>query len=188
MDSTDLYIAALCLPVIAVGALVGWLMIRSGRRQEKRFDAEVNRTLQMASTGSSRKPKKQRQYLKFCTNCGSFCLTLPMQDSFGRTYCSAECMRAIADIPLRQTEPSKVDQAQLFCRECLAKTSDKHARAMLTINGTGLQLSRAKDECPQCFSMEKSVYLAIFYVPIVSLGKYRCIHLDKNTFYSRKVI
>lgn len=186
-------LAVFCLPFILAGIGVAWWIIRSGRMKDEHRLQQIRRTIH-AVNSPSEPFNEERVILKNCSNCGDFCIHLPVRDQFGRTYCSQECMTAIAQIPIaRQDAQSQCDNTATvvpanYCETCLKCTTEQGCWNLFTINGVGAILGSAKDQCPQCYSMRKTVYLTIFFIPILPLGTYRFLHIDRSTFYSRKIL
>jgi hypothetical protein len=187
-----LLMVLLCAPFVLIAGGICWFVISRDRRKVTNRQAEIERTILAAQTGVVA-PRNDRCFMKSCSNCGDFALYLPERDQLGRTYCSYECMAGVASIPIARPTRAVADElgvqtvAGQFCARCLATTTEKSCGNLLTINGIGLRLGGAKEHCPQCHSVVKSVYIAILFIPIWRTSKYRFLHLDRNRFFSRKV-
>ena len=74
-----------------------------------------------------------------------------------------------------------------FCEECRSKTSDESPGNTTTVNFLlGTRLIGYENRCPACGSVEQTLWLQIV-LPLIPLGKYRVIYLDKDLFSSRYV-
>jgi hypothetical protein len=74
-----------------------------------------------------------------------------------------------------------------FCAVCRSKTTDQSPGNTSTVNFVlGNRLIGSEDRCPACGSVEQTLWLQIV-LPIIPLGRYRVIYLDKDMFSSRYV-
>jgi len=74
-----------------------------------------------------------------------------------------------------------------FCAECRNKTTDESPGNTTTVNFLlGTRLIGYENRCPACGSVEQTLWLQIV-LPLIPLGKYRVIYLDKDLFSSRYI-
>jgi hypothetical protein len=119
--------------------------------------------------------KPERAFLKSCTNCGVFGLTLPYRDKLGRTYCSAACAKWLGEGPRE------------FCQRCLFETSAQSSGNLQRINGIGTTFIGQSEECGECASVIRRVWITVVYVPLIPLAKYRVLQISPRQFFSRRL-
>jgi hypothetical protein len=142
---------------------------RAAERNQARLAAEHERT----KVGVPGKP--ERRFLKACTNCGAFALTLPYSDTLGRTYCSEACASWLGDGP------------RTFCKKCTFETTAEASGNLHTINGIGTRFVGSADRCSECASVLRRVWITFFFLPIAPLKKYRVIQISPHEFLSRSL-
>ena len=171
-----------------VNALLGWAILlgllvspyyvikwlravdaRSAAKNTQRLAHEQQRTA-AAVPG-----KPERAFLKSCTHCGVFALTLPFRDSIGRTYCSEACMQWLGEGP------------RTFCKKCLFETTGQSSGNLSTINGIGTAFVGSSDACPSCRSVVRRVWFTFLLLPVVPLRKYRVMQISPQQFLSRRL-
>jgi hypothetical protein len=137
----------------------------SARRRAARLEKEFART----------EPKRERSFLKNCTYCEAFCLTLGYRDRLGRTYCSRVCAQWVDGGP------------RAFCEKCLTETRDESTGNLQQINGIGTSLMGADGHCQQCSSVVQRVWITFLFLPILPRGQYRIIRVSRHEFLSRRL-
>lgn len=158
--------------VVSPYFVIKWLRGVDRRAEQKkaaRLTAESQRTV----AGVPGKP--ERGFLKACTNCGVFGLTLPFRDNLGRTYCSAVCMKWLGEGP-RQ-----------FCKRCTFETLTESSGNLQRINGIGTSFVGQADPCAECASVVRRVWVTILFVPVFPLRKYRVLQISPQQFFSRRL-
>jgi hypothetical protein len=163
-----LLLALLASPFFVIKGLRG-LDRKSAKANTRRLAAEHART----TTGVPGKP--ERSFLKSCTNCRAFALTLPYRDNLGRTYCSEDCMRWLGEGP------------RSFCKKCTFETTAKSSGNLQTINGIGTRFAGRAEQCSECGSVIRRVWVSLLYLPVIPLAKYRVIRISPQQFLSRKL-
>lgn len=143
------------------------------RRAEQKNTARLAAERQRTVAGVPGKP--ERSFLKSCTNCGVFGLTLPYRDQLGRTYCSAVCMKWLGEGP-RQ-----------FCKKCTFETLAESSGNLQTFNGIGTRFVGQSDTCAECASVVRRVWVTILFVPVIPLRKYRVLQVSPQRFFSRRL-
>jgi hypothetical protein len=75
-----------------------------------------------------------------------------------------------------------------FCTRCRSQTTDESPGNAYSVNFVGTKLIGGPDpyQCPACGSIVQTKWFW-FFVPIVPLGSYRIIYLEKEMFSSRYV-
>jgi len=82
-----------------------------------------------------------------------------------------------------------------FCDECLDATINETANSMFTFNFIGTTLRGKNNFCSICGSFISSKYFIFYGIPIIKLGTYRIIEIQKEflgsknklTFLSRRI-
>ena len=152
--------------------VIKWLRAadkRSAEKNARRLDHEHRRSVAQVPG------EPERAFLKACTNCGAFAITLPFRDRIGRTYCSSACMQWLADGP------------RTFCKKCESQSTDKSSGNLNTINGIGTRFVGSSDTCLSCKSVVRRVWFTFFFVPLVPLARYRVMQISPQQFLSRKL-
>ncbi|HET9256234.1 MAG TPA: hypothetical protein VFO16_13690 [Pseudonocardiaceae bacterium] len=72
-----------------------------------------------------------------------------------------------------------------FCAACTAATTGKPAPGAFTLNGLGTTFYGGANRCPACGSIEQIHWIALFFVPLLPLGRYRMIYTSRTGFHSR---
>jgi hypothetical protein len=142
---------------------------RSAEKNAQRLAHERRRTA-AAVPG-----KAERAFLKSCTHCGMFGITLPFRDNIGRTYCSAVCMEWLGEGP------------RTFCEKCLLETTVQSSGNLHTVNGIGTGFVGTSELCSGCRSVIRRVWFTFFFLPVVPLRKYRVMQISPQQFLSRRV-
>lgn len=152
--------------------VIKWLRAadrRSARKNSDRLEREHQRTT------AGMPGKAERAFLKACTHCGAFAITLPFRDSLGRTYCSEACMQWLGEGP------------RTFCKKCLFETVAQSSGNLSRINGIGTAFGGSSDACASCRSVIKRVWFTALFIPVVPLSRYRVIQVSPREFLSRKL-
>ena len=142
---------------------------RAGRKHQARVELEMQR-----SREGTQGPR-HRAFLKSCTHCGAFALTLPHRDQLGRTYCSEACKTWVERGPTT------------FCQKCTFETTAQSSGNLGTINGIGTSFVGSADRCEVCRSVVRRVWFTVFLVPVIPLRRYRVIHPTPQQFLSRRI-
>ena len=95
--------AILLALIVSPYYVIKWLRA-ADRRSAQKATERVAREHQRTTAGVPGKP--ERAFLKACTHCGVFALTLPFRDNLGRTYCSEACMQWLGEGPLERSARS----------------------------------------------------------------------------------
>jgi hypothetical protein len=152
--------------------VIKWLRAadrRSAQKNKGRLEREHQRT------AASVPGKPERAFLKACTHCGVFAITLPFRDNLGRTYCSEACMQWLGEGP------------RSFCKKCLFETVTQSSGNLSRINGIGTAFGGSSEPCPMCRSVIKRVWFTALLIPIVPLARYRVIQISPREFLSRRL-
>jgi hypothetical protein len=163
---------------ILLGLLVSpYYVIKWLRAADKRSAAKNTQRLahERQRTTAAVPGKAERAFLKSCTHCRVFALTLPFRDSIGRTYCSEACMQWLGEGP------------RTFCKKCLFETTGQSSGNLNTINGIGTAFIGSSDPCPSCRSVIRRVWFTLFLLPLVPLRKYRVMQISPQQFLSRRL-
>ncbi len=118
--------------------------------------------------------RRERAYLKDCSNCGTFAITLPYRDAVGRSYCSEFCAEWAA-------------QPTGFCPKCVADTTDESIDGLTSINGIGFAFRGREGKCPNCRSIIRQTWFTVFFIPVIPLRRYRVIHSSPQSFFNRRL-
>jgi hypothetical protein len=156
--------------LVFLGA-IGWYLIPkpwAERKNAERLRREVQRS-KTAVPG-----RRERAFLKPCTNCRTFGLTLPFRDGLGRTYCSAECMNWLAG------------GAKNFCARCLQETTAQGAGDLTTHWSVGKAFGPGEAPCDQCGSVRRELRFVVLFLPVRRMGWYRVLHVSRSRFLSRR--
>jgi len=152
--------------------IIKWLRAADRRSEEKnrhRLATEHQRTKAGIPGGH------ERSFLKACTNCGVFALTLPYRDKLGRTYCSEACMSWLGEGP------------RTFCKKCTFETTPQGSGDLHTINGIGTRFVGSADKCAECASVVRRVWITVLFLPMVPLRRYRVMQISPQQFLSRRL-
>jgi hypothetical protein len=152
--------------------VIKWLRAadkRSAETNARRLDHERKRTVAQVPGNP------ERAFLKACTHCGAFALTLPFRDKIGRTYCSAACMQWLGEGPRN------------FCSKCTFESTDQSSGNLQRLNGIGTAFVGSSDICPSCKAVVRRVWFTFFFVPVVPLARYRVMQISPQEFLSRRV-
>lgn len=152
--------------------VIKWLR-RVDRRSADRNHVRLEREHQRTAAALPGRP--ERAFLKSCTNCSAFALTLPYRDALGRTYCSAACMQWLGEGP------------RGFCRKCQFETGTAASGNLQRINGIGTAFVGSSEACPTCRSVVRRVWFTVLFLPVIPLARYRVLHISPREFYSRRL-
>jgi hypothetical protein len=171
-----------------INAIVGWAILialvvspyfiikglraadrRSAQKQSQRVAREHERTAAGAPGPA------ERAFLKACTHCGVFALTLPFRDNLGRTYCSEACMQWLGEGP------------RSFCKKCQFETIARASGNLSRFNGIGTTFLGSSNACAECRSVVKRVWFTVLFIPVVPMGRYRVIQMSPQEFLSRRL-
>ena len=164
--------AILIALIVSPYFIIKWLRAadrRSAQRHTERVAREHERTA-AAAPGH-----RERSFLKSCTHCGVFAITLPYRDNLGRTYCSEACMRWVGEGP------------RTFCKKCEFETVGQASGDLNRFNGIGTAFVGSSDVCPECRSEIKRVWFTVLFLPVVPMAKYRVIQTSPQEFLSRRL-
>ena len=73
-----------------------------------------------------------------------------------------------------------------FCYRCWSETTDESPGLMVTFDLVGTRLLGRDEGCVECGSVVQSKWFCVI-VPIVRLGRYRVIRLERRGYVGRKV-
>lgn len=152
--------------------IIKWLRAVD-RRSEEKNARRLSKEHQRTKAGVPGKP--ERAFVKTCTNCSAFALTLPHRDSLGRTYCSAACLSWLGEGP------------RTFCKKCTFETTPEATGDLHSINGIGTTWAGSADRCGECASVVRRVWVSVFFLPVIPLRKYRVIQISPQQFVSRRL-
>jgi hypothetical protein len=162
----------LVVPIVGIS----YAVIRAGRwvdaRDERRRAAHKATQDQAVAMGLR---QDERTMLKPCSNRDVFALTLPYQDDWGRTSCSETCRDYVA-----AGRPG-------FCRRCISETADREYSTRVSDIGLGWNFGRGSDECPQCHSEVRTLWLKVLLVPVIPLARCRTIKTSPYHYRNRRV-
>ena len=164
--------AILLALIVSPYYVIKWLRA-ADRRSAQKATERVAREHQRTTVGVPGKP--ERAFLKACTHCGVFALTLPFRDNLGRTYCSEACMQWLGEGP------------RTFCKKCQFETVAQASGNLSRINGIGTGFGGSSDACSNCRSVVKRVWFTVLFIPVVPLAKYRVIQMSPHEFLSRRL-
>jgi hypothetical protein len=167
-----LSIILLVVPIVAIS----YVVIRVGRWVDARDQARLQaRKAARDLDADMGVYLDERRLLKRCSNCDVFALTLPFQDDQGRTFCSAICRDYVA-----ARRPG-------FCKQCQSETKEEQASLHMNELGMGWSFGRPTKECSQCHSAIRTLWVKLFLVPLLPLGRYRAIPTSPYHFASRRL-
>ena len=107
-----------------------------------------------------------------CGNCGGRVFGHSIRDKLG-IFCSTVCRNNFK-------HPG-------FCKACISASTPISAGDNFRINGIGNSFFGAKDQCETCGSIVQTLWLCIFFVPIVPSGKFRVKYVAPGSYLSRKL-
>lgn len=165
-------IILLVVPIVVVSYVVMRAFRWANARDQARRKARKAERLAEADQGVW---LGERRFLKACSNCDVFGITLPFQDAQGRTFCSAFCRDYLA-----ARQPS-------FCKRCVSETLDQHVDTHLNELGIGWSFGRPRQECGTCRSAIRTLWLRALLIPILPMGSFRTIKTSPYRFASRKI-
>jgi len=171
---SDVVIGLLLGPLILVALYVAARIFpgaqrRAEQRYLQRLIAEGNRRRSGAPVDA------ERAFLKRCTHCRVFAVTLPHRDKLGRTYCSDACMQWWGDGP------------RSFCEKCSFETDPQASATLYSFHLVGTTFVGKTAPCGDCRSVVRRVWLTVFYLPVVPLRRYRVIQVSPEAFLSRRL-
>ena len=117
----------------------------------------------------------------FCQNC--------LREGNRHYYCFDE------DCSKMYLEEIDYKNNPRFCSECRASSLDESSGNLFTLNFIGTSFVGKKDFCDLCGSFITTKYFVLFGIPIIKLGRYRILEIekvyesmrDKINFLSRKI-
>jgi hypothetical protein len=164
---------------IALGALVlavlHWAAKAFPGAQRRARQSYLRRLMaEQRRGGSGGAVEAERAFLKRCSHCRVFAVTLPYRDKLGRTYCSEPCMRWWSEGP------------RSFCGKCMFETIPE-TPTLFSFHAIGMTLIGRAEPCGACGSVVRRLWLTVLFLPLIPLGRYRVIQVSPETCLSRRV-
>jgi hypothetical protein len=121
--------------------------------------------------------------MKLCPSCKLGNPSTALRCDCGYDFVTDTVKRSYLD-PQGMDDAGAIIQAG-FCNRCIEESSPKSPGGVTTINGIGRMFYGSSRRCNTCDSIVRTLWVVVFFVPIIPLGKYRYQRIRGTVFGGR---